>query len=542
VIEVVCISFAFVFGLSVRRFGLPPMVGFLAAGFGIAAVGPHVGMPAETGPVLDHVAHLGVLLLLFAVGLKLRLGQIAQPQVLGGALLHAAIATAGFSVGLGLLLGLDWPTALLLGVALSFSSTVFSAKTLEAKRDIGTFYGRTAIGILIVQDIIALGVLAFSGGQTPDPLALAVILVLPFLRPVLFRLLDLTGHDELLVLAGLLLALVVGGAGFQMVGLSSEIGALAMGLVLSTHPRAKELANALWGLKELFLVGFFLRIGLGGLPGWDNLGLALILTLLLPLKGALFFLLLVRFGLRARTAFLSAVNLTSYSEFALIVAAALSPGWLVPLALAVAFSFLVAAPLDRMAPRLFERFEPVLRRFEVRRVHRDEPPTDLGGAEILILGMGRTGTAAFDRLKEVSGTVLGMDADSYRVAGHVEAGRNVLLADVEDAGFWRALRLGPLSGVILAMDNVEAKEFAARALRKRGFAGPIVSHALYADHLPRLHEAGATHTYLTMTQAGIGLADQAVRAIGLAALAAAPDQTGGASDDPQEEAQPGKHT
>jgi hypothetical protein len=73
------------------------------------------------------------------------------------------------------------------------------------------------------------------------------------------------------------------------------------------------------------------------------------------------------------------------------------------------------------------------------------------------------------------------------------------------------------------MDNVEAKEFAARALRQKGFAGPIVSHALYQDHLPRLQAAGATHTYLTMSQAGIGLADQAARAIGLAVPPATPD-------------------
>jgi hypothetical protein len=77
------------------------------------------------------------------------------------------------------------------------------------------------------------------------------------------------------------------------------------------------------------------------------------------------------------------------------------------------------------------------------------------------------------------------------------------------------LEIGNLRGVILAMDNVEAKVMAARALRNRGFQGPIVSHVLYEDHLARLTDAGATHTYLTMTQAGVGLADQAGRALGL---------------------------
>lgn len=514
-IEVICISFAFFFGLAVRQIGLPPLVGFLAAGFAINALGPRLGLPVETGHVLEYVAHMGVLLLLFAVGLKLRLGQIAQPQVLGGALIHCAASTLVFGLGLAVFLDLDWTTAFLLAVTLSFSSTVFSAKMLDAKRDIGTFYGRTAIGILVVQDIIALVVLASFGGQTPTFWTLAALLALPLLRPLLHRLLSLAGHDELLVLAGLLLALVIGGAGFSGLGLSAEIGALVLGLMLSTHPRAKELSDALWSLKEVFLVGFFLQIGMSGLPDAQDLVFALVLALLLPLKSALYFFLLLLFRLRARTAFLAAANLTSYSEFGLIVAAGLLPEWLVPLAVAVSLSFLVAAPLDRMSQRLFERLDLRLQRFEPSRVHRDELPTDLGMAEVLILGMGRTGTAAYDHLTAGTDQLVAVEADTYRVAAHVQAGRHVLCADVEDAGFWRGLDIAHLRVVVLAMDGIDAKEYAARALRNKGFTGPIISHALYRDEIPLLKAAGATHTYLTMNQAGVGLADHAARAIDL---------------------------
>lgn len=512
--EVICITFAFFFGLAVRQVGLPPLVGFLAAGFAINAFGPGLGLPEETGEILKYVSHLGVLLLLFAVGLKLRLGQIAQPQVLGGSLIQFAITTTVFTLGLALFMRLDWNTALLLAIALSFSSTVFSAKILESKRDIGAFYGRTAIGILIVQDIIALVVLGIWGGQTPTIWALGVFAI-PLLRPVLHWLLDFTGHDELLVLMGMLLALVVGGMGFESVGLSSEIGALVMGLMLSTHKRAKELSEALWALKEIFLVGFFLQIGMSGLPGWDDLVFALVFALILPLKGVLFFFLLVLFRLRSRTAFMAAASLTAYSEFGLIVAAGVLPEWLVPLAVAVSLSFLIAAPINRVAQRVFERFEERLQRFEPSRVHRDELPTDLGNARILILGMGRTGTAAYEHLTASSDRIVAIDADTYKVDAHRAAGRNVLFADVEDAGFWRGLDVAHLEAVILAMDGIEAKECAASALRRNGFTGPIVSHALFEEHIARLKSAGATHTYLTMNQAGVGLADHAARAVDL---------------------------
>ena len=515
--EVICISFAFFFGLAVRQVGLPPLVGFLAAGFAVNAFGPGLGLPEETGEILKYVSHLGVLLLLFTVGLKLRLGQIAQPQVLGGSLVHFAITTAVFTLGLVLLLRLDWNTALLLAIALSFSSTVLSAKILEAKRDIGAFYGRTAIGILVVQDIVALLVLGIWSGQAPTIWALG-LLAIPLLRPVLHRLLDLTGHGELLVLMGMMLALVIGGMGFESVGLSSEIGALVMGLMLSTHKRAKELSDSLWSLKEIFLVGFFLQIGMSGLPDLGDMIFALVLALILPLKGVLFFFLLILFRLRARTSFLAAASLTAYSEFGLIVAAGVLPEWLVPLALTVSLSFVVSARLNRVSQQLFERYERRLRRFEPSKVHRDELPTDLGNALILILGMGRTGTAAYDHLIPSCDRIVAIDADPYKVEAHRKVGRNVLSADVEDAGFWRGVNVSQLEAAILAMDSVEAKESAASALRRNGFAGPIVAHALFEEHIDRLKAAGATHTYLTMNQAGMGLADRAAHAINLDAI------------------------
>ncbi len=510
--EVICISFAFFFGLAVRQLGLPPLVGFLAAGFAINFVGPGLGLPVETGKILGHVSHLGVLMLLFTVGLKLKLEQIAQPHVVGGALLHFLLSVAILGPGIYVLAGLDWNTAVLLAIALSFSSTVLAAKLLEAKRELGTFHGRTSIGILVVQDIIALAVLAFWSGQTPTIYALGLF-ALPLLRPLLHALLNFAGHDELLVLMGMLLALVIGGMGFTAMGLSSEIGALVMGVLLSNHPKAKELSASLWALKEVFLVGFFLQIGMSGLPDAHALVFAVVVGMLLPLKGLLFHLLLVAFRLRARTAFLSALSLTAYSEFGLIVAAVVLTDWLVPLALAVSLSFVIAAPLNRYAHPLFARWENALQRSERKSVHPDEQPSDLGDAEILIFGMGRTGTAAYEHLQPLNKRLVGLDADAYKAAAHREAGRHVLFADAEDSNFWRAVDLSGISATILAMDDVEAKLIAARTLRDKGFAGPIISHALYEDHAEQIIAAGATHTHLTMNQAGISLAQHTLGAL-----------------------------
>ena len=513
--EVFAIGAAFVFGLAMRPLGLPPLVGFLAAGFAINAFGPHFGMPATTGPILEYLAHLGVLLLLFTIGLKLKLKQIGEPQVVGGALLHFALSVAIFTPFARLLFTDDWTVALLVGIALAFSSTVLAAKMLETKREMGSFHGRTAIGILIVQDIIALVVLAVFSGKVPGPWAL-LIFATPLLRPLLFKILDYVGHDEVLVLTGMMLSLVIGGVGFDLIGLKGEIGALVMGLLLSNHPRAGELSKSLWALKEVFLVGFFLSIGMSGLPDLDALLFALAAGVLLPLKGVLFFFLLIAFKLRARTSFLSALSLTAYSEFGLIVAAGIpaAEAFLVPLAIAVSVSFLIAAPLNRLAHPLFERYENRLQRFERAGRHPDEQPKDLGDADVLIFGMGRTGTAAYKVLETAGHRPVGLDADTYKVAAHAEAGRNAIFADAEDSNFWNSVDIGALKAAVLAMDDIEAKLITARTLRAKGFAGPIVSNALYEDHVTRIAEAGADQTYLSMHEAGRSLANHAIAEIG----------------------------
>lgn len=510
--ETLWIILAFSLGLLVRQFGLPPLVGYLIAGFALNALGERYALPVDAGEALAHLAHLGVLLLLFTVGLKLRLQNLVRPEVIGGGLLHFAVSIGLLAPVFYYLAGSDWQTALLLAAALAFSSTVVAAKVLEAKRELRAFHGRVAIGILIVQDLLALAVLSLAGGQAPSPWAL-VILALPLLRPLLHRLLDVSGHDELLVLLGLLLALVFGGFGFERLGLSAELGALLLGALLAGHSRSSELAHALWSLKEIFLVGFFLQIGMSGLPDMEALGLAVVLTLLLPLKAALFFLILLRFKLRARSSFLTGLSLASYSEFGLIVAEVVLPDWLVPLAVTVALSFVFAAPLNRIAHGLYERLEARLTRFELDQHHPDEQPVSLGLAQLLVMGMGRTGTAAYDFLSHRHERLVGLDSDPGRVQRHLHEGRRVLYADAEDPGFWHGVKLDHIRAVVLCMNDTESKIIAARQLRRRDFRGVIVASSHYEDDARSIEAAGADHTYLVKSEAGVGLAEHVWEAL-----------------------------
>jgi predicted Kef-type K+ transport protein len=500
------IAIAYSFGLMMRVIGLPPLLGYLAAGFILHSLNPILQLPAEGEVWLHELSHLGVLLLMFTVGLKLRPATIVRPEVLGGGLLHFGISVLIMAPSIYWIFSLSLQTSILLACALSFSSTVLAAKVLEDKRELRAFHGRVAIGILVLQDIIALAIMSLADDHSPSPWALC-ILALPLLRPLLYKLLDSSGHDELLVLLGLLLAVAAGGYGFEAVGLSSELGALVFGALLAQHKRAVELAHSLWGIKEIFLVGFFLQIGSNGLPDQQALIFALAMVLILPLKMLFFFALLIAFKLRARSAFLTGLSLGQYSEFGLIMASVLMPEWLVPLAITLALSFVVSAPLNRIAHPLYERLANYLLPFERNIRHPDQQPVSLGDAEVLIIGMGRTGTAAYDYLSTENLKLIALDSDPAKVELHTKENRHIVFADAEDIVFWQDLDLSYLKSVILSTSDLECKIIAARKLRKYGFTGLVLSHSLYPDEATIINNAGADKTYLTMSQAGEALAE-----------------------------------
>jgi hypothetical protein len=307
-------------------------------------------------------------------------------------------------------------------------------------------------------------------------------------------------------------ALVFGGKSFESVGLSSELGALLLGVILAEHDRAKQMANALWGLKEVLLVGFFLQIGLYGVPTLPLLEQALLFNLALPFKAMLFFAVLLLFRLRARSAFLAGLSLASFSEFGLIVASLgvkqglLTDEWLVLLALAVALSFAISAPFNRHAHEIYEYFEAFLHRFETHRRHPDDEPVSLGNSHIVIMGMGRVGTGAYDEFKAQGHLTVGLDSDPGMAEKHRKVGRRVLYADAEDPGFWSHLGLRGVEMIVLTMPEMEAKLIAIRQLRKRGFTGLISATALFTEDVVPLTEAGADLVYDYHDGIGVGLA------------------------------------
>ncbi len=514
------ITVAFILGFLARQLGLPPLVGFLAAGFMLNALG------FKGGESLHTFADLGVTLLLFSIGLKLRLKSLARPEVWGGASLHMAITVAVFGAGVfGLKLAgvqffseLTFPLVVLIAFALSFSSTVFAVKILEEKAEIGAMHGRVSIGILIMQDIFAVLFLVISLGKLPSLWAMTIPLVLFVIKPILYRLMNRCGHGELLLLFGLFVALVIGAGGFELVGLKADLGALILGVLLAGHEKSSELAKILLGLKELLLVGFFLTIGLSGVPTLAAVGVSGLLVVAVVFKAALFFLLLTRFKLRARSSLLASLSLANYSEFGLIVAAVgvsqgwLNPEWLVIISLALAATFVIASPLNTAADALYTRHRTKLCRFETDSRHLDDQPIESGDATIGIFGMGRIGTTAYDFLRDKYGDkVIGFDFNAETVAEHCNAGRRVVYGDPTDPDFFQRVkhRGSQPRLALLAMSEHRANLAAANHLIDVGFQGKITAVAHYDDQVNELLQVGAHAAFNFYSEAGVGFAKHA---------------------------------
>ena len=355
---------------------------------------------------------------------------------------------------------LDLATAAILAFALSFSSTVCVIKILEESGEFNSRHGKLCVGILVMQDVVAVVFLVIATGKVPSIWSV-LLLALVFVRPLLGSIVRYAGHGELLPLTGFLLAL--GGYElFSALGVKGDLGALVLGTLVSGHPKASELAKSLLSFKDLFLIGFFLSIGLTALPDLAMLGAALALCLLLPIKTLLFFFLLTRLRLRARTGYLAALVLGNYSEFGLIVALLcvesgwLHSDWLVVLALAVSLSFVVTSASYRGAHSAYARFKEKIRRFENPSRLSEDQVFRPSKAEILVVGMGRVGRGAFEALHTAVGDrVWGMDSNRDLIASQRGEGKHVFAGDAENADVWEAIDVHSLKLVMLAVPSLD---------------------------------------------------------------------------------------
>ncbi|MDX1651171.1 MAG: cation:proton antiporter [Brumimicrobium sp.] len=522
-VDALWLSMAFLSGLVARRFNLPPLIGFLATGFFLNYSGYTEGSLDE---ILDILSSVGITLLLFTIGLKIKVKSLAKKEIWVTSGVHMIITTLGISsvifglsaLGIKFFANTTIETALIIGFALSFSSTVFIVKSLEGRGEFTSTHGRLAIGVLIVQDIFAVIFLTVSKNVMPSIWILALPVYLYVIRLVLGKLLSKSGHGELLTIFGFFAPFIAGALAFDLINVKYDLGALIIGLLLVDHPKSEELYDRMMSFKDFFLIGFFINIGLADKPTLNSLIVTGALLFVVLFKGYLFLKIFSRFNLRARTNFLASLHLTNYSEFGLIVGAVavnngmLSSEWLVIMALAMSFSFLTFSPVISKSYELFERFKRPLTKINGVTKNIEKPSGLTTGTKYVVVGIGSLGMPAFEYFNEIHpNEVVGVDYNMDKIKALREEGYNIIWGDTTDREFWEGTNWENVRLVVLAMSDFASNFNTLKQINKlknREFRLGVISH--YDDEKEQYEELKVDYIYDYKRSVGRDFAQHAI--------------------------------
>lgn len=384
-----------------KRFGLGIVLGYLLAGL---ALGPNGFKLTENTASVSTLAELGVVLMLFTIGLELdgkKLWDMRHRVLIFGAL-QMVICGGAFYVA-NYFLGMAHIPALVLGLALALSSTAVAVQLMNDKNLINTDAGKSVFGVLLFQDIAAIPLIIVIGliapvagaadfnGYKAVAAVVAVIVVGLYLIRYLLRWIAQTGSRELFV--GFALLLVIGIMELMIsVGVSAGLGAFLAGVLLASSEYRHELEADLDPFRGLFLGLFFITIGSSMdipllLSEWPRI-LALLAAYML-LKLALLYAVasMVRIESRERMTF--ALLLGQGGEFAFVVGAMAVQGQLFTATQGAWLNLIVALSLA-ISPLLIKLFDALQRRWQASE-NSAEMDTDMHQSPVIIAGFGRFG-------------------------------------------------------------------------------------------------------------------------------------------------------
>ncbi|GLS03325.1 potassium efflux system protein [Chitiniphilus shinanonensis] len=510
-----------------RRAGLGAILGYLAGGVLIGPWG--LGLVANVENIL-HFSELGVVLLLFVIGLELqpsRLWVLRRAVFgLGGAQVFATALVIGVAL---VLIGTPLAAAIVAGLGLALSSTAFVLQMLAEKKQLTTRHGRDAFAILLFQDLAVIPMLAFlpllSGGELPgwQGVVKAIVVVAAvvigghwLLRPAL-RLVARSGSQEVFAAAALLLVL---GTAMLMenVGLSMSLGAFLAGVLLADSEYRHELEATIEPFKGLLLGLFFIAVGMSA-----NLGLVLSIpgTLVALVAGLMAIKFLVLFGLGRLTGAGNAtsrhlgVALAQGGEFAFVLfSLAITHGVMArPLADTLVLVVTLSMAATPLVSLLHERWiGPWLTPRAVREFDRIEP---VEGSRVIIAGFGRFGQIVGRTLRMRRIPFTALEASPDQVDFVRRFGNQVFYGDASRLELLRAARADQAEVLILAIDDVEASVRTAETVRMHFPKLKIFARARNRAHAYRLMELGVTAVERETYHSSLQMAKGALHALGL---------------------------
>ena len=525
----VALAAAFAGGLLARRVGLPTLVGYLVAGIIIGPFTP--GFVGDTGTI-SQLAELGIIFLLFGVGLHFSLRDLwaVRAVAIPGALAQMAIITA-VGLGLGSLWG--WPTSagIVLGLALSISSTVVLLRGLMDFGLLNTSHGRIAIGWLVVEDLATVLILvllpAFTQ-STGEPIWQTVGLAL--LKAVIFAALMLVvgarvvpwlllriAHmrsRELFIVTVVTITVGTAVAAAELFGVSLALGAFLAGVVVSESATRHQVSAEVLPFRETFTVLFFVSIGMLVNPGHliESAWLILILVLVIIVGKALVTL-LSGFVLPApaRTMLVLAAGRSQIGEFSFLLAqSGVALGiftenqYTLVLASAIIsilvnpFMFRLVAPAEALLRRV-----PWLWRWLDRHGPTPQAATEGLSGHVVVVGYGRVGQHIVTVLERLNVPRLVVEQDIGRAVELDQRGTPTLYGDAADSEVLDHAALGRARLLVVTLPDDAAAEVIVAAGRIQNKRLPIIARAATQAGIGRLFQLGAVDVIQPELEGGL---------------------------------------
>ena len=520
-----------------RLLKLPATLGYLLVGL---VIGPHglALIPDTEGT--RHLAEIGVVFLMFSIGLEFSLGKLKTMRriVFGLGASQVALTLASI-VACTVAAGLDWRTGVVLGGAVAMSSTAIVSKLLADKLELNTLHGRQVIGVLLFQDLavvpllILIPALAGAPGDLATGLTLAlgkaavVLAILLYFgqRPMRawFHLVARQKSSELFVLNVLLITL---GLAFvtEMAGLSLVLGAFIAGMLISETEYRYQVEDDIKPFRDVLLGLFFVTIGMKldlALVHENLLWVLLALLLLIALKTLLIAGLSRLFGSDSGAALRTGLDLAQGGEFGFVLLSLAAPLDLVP---ATHLQTVLAAMVLSMlaAPFIIERSESIVRHFSgaewlarAMELHNVAVRSMAVTQHVVVCGYGRSGQSLARLLDKEGIGFIALDVDPKRVKEAAAAGERVVYGDAARrevliaAGMMRARAL-----VVTIADCTLALRILAQVRELRPGL-PVVVRMLDDTEIERLKEAGATEVLAEIMEGSLMLASHTLVLLGV---------------------------
>ncbi len=527
---VICI--AAVLAIVFRFFKQPTVLAYILTG---VILGPLAIIKIDAGEVMHSLGQIGITLLLFMLGMEIRLSKIRS---VGRVALITGVGQILFTTAIGFLIcvamGFSPLASLYMALALTFSSTIVIVKLLSDKKDLNSLYGKIAVGVLLVQDFVAIIALillsGFQRGELISALGLgllvlkAVVLfgwVIVFSNTLMPKIVDkIAGSSEVLFLFSIAWAFSLAAlVSSPFIGFSVEIGGFLAGFALGNSSENFQIVAKVKAVRDFFITIFFVTLGMS--LGFDNISRiwlpASILAVYVLIGNPIILMAILGFlGYRKRTSFLVGLTVSQISEFSMIVVFMgfklnhVQNDVVSIITVAGTITFVLSTYMILHGNLLYKKLSPFLDIFERKSVHEQVIEIEKLTDHVILVGANRMGETILDALLKTEHKVIVVDFDPDVIARLRDRKVNCLFGDVADFEIQEKINLSRARLVISTVPDVEDNLLLLEGLAKLNKKATVVVCALEKEYARILYKAGADYVVLPHLAGGRHLAKMLV--------------------------------